>query len=245
MNEVAAKLKAIRERTKGLMEIHASPPKILFDNLQNQFFIEEEKLKIQFPLLADFKHENYNRYLSGQDNYFKWAPKALIHDIDYFLNFLNDIDNIQFPNLKVSNEGIYFAGQHFDALLKFNEIISNAKKEIILIDSYINEKVLEVLASKKENVVCRILTFEKSVSKSLSVFIEAFRKQYENLEIKYSNKFHDRFVIIDGKEFYHFGASIKDAGNRGFMFSKIEQDFIKENLLNKFEEQWNKKVESN
>ena len=91
MNEVTAKLKAIRERTNGMMELHANPPNEMFDNMHDQFFTEAEKLKIQFPILADFKHENYSRFLNEEENYFKWATRALIQDIDYYLNFMESL----------------------------------------------------------------------------------------------------------------------------------------------------------
>ncbi len=96
------------------------------------------------------------------------------------------------------------------------------------------------MASKNTNVSCKVLTLQKSLSNSLQTFIEAFNKQSKNLEVKPSSIFHDRFVIIDRTKFYHFGASIKDAGNKGFMFSKIEQDFIKQELLKQFDAEWTK-----
>lgn len=243
MNSTLAKLHVIRKRTEDLQSTHMTIPTESFDNLRDQFFAEAEKLKVLYSDLNDFKPANYQ---DGKMNaltrgYQRYVCRELISDIDYFLGFVDRMESVQIPNLQVTTEGLFFAGQHFDALLKFSEIIENAKSEVILIDSYVDEKVLNVLTSKTENVACKVLTLEKSISK-LIPFIEQFNKQNKNLEVRSSDKFHDRFVIIDQNEFYHFGASIKDAGNKGFMFSKIEQDFIKKGLLNEFNDQWSDKT---
>lgn len=240
MNAKLAKLIALRDRINNILEYSDVIPEDTFISLRDQFFKDAEKFKDDFPDLQDFIPQDYKTGLNSYGFYVRWVALSLIADIDYFINFITNIETIQIPNLKVSEEGVYFAGQHFDALLKFNDIISNAKKEIILIDNYLNEKILNLLASKNNNVLCRVLTLDKSYTPALKTFIEAFNKQYNNLEVKTTPLFHDRFVVLDKKDFYHFGASIKDAGNKGFMFSKIEQDFIKDELLIKIEAEWKK-----
>lgn len=234
-----SKLIALKERVISIQKIHSSVPVEIFDSMKNQFLKDVEKLKLEFADLADFVPSNYNEFKTPHDSYFRWASEALISDIKYFIDFLENIE-VGDLDLKISNEGIYFSGQHFDALLKFNEIISTATTEIILIDNYLNEKILEVLGSKNTSVKCKVLTFPKSLSSTLTTFIEAFNKQYQNLEVKTTTAFHDRFVILDKKDFYHFGASLKDVGNKGFMFSKIEEDFIKKSLLQQVEIEWQK-----
>lgn len=238
MNSTLAKLNALKNRVASVQGIHSSIPVDIFISLRNQFLKEMDKLIIEFSDLEDFTPQNYQLFLHGQNSYLSFATRALIADIEYFTTFLTNIETVQTPNVKVSEEGVYFAGQHFDALLKFNDIIAKATKEIFLIDNYLNEKILELLASKYVGVLCRVLTLEKSLTPTLNTFIEAFNKQHKNLEVKTTAAFHDRFVVIDQTDFYHFGASIKDAGNKGFMFSKIEQDFIKEELLKQIEIEW-------
>ena len=240
MNSTLAKLIALKKRIVSVQEIHNTLPEDIFVSLRDQFLKEEAKLKIEFSDLQDFTPQNYEQFHAEDNSYFKWATRALIADIEYFLNFLTNIETIQTPNVKVSEEGVYFAGQHFDALLKFNEIISKATNEIILIDNYLNENILELLASKNSNVKCRVLTLEKTLNQTLKTFIEAFNKQHHNLEVKTTAVFHDRFVVLDKSDFYHFGSSIKDAGNKGFMFSKIEENFIKDGLLQHVESEWTK-----
>lgn len=170
------------------------------------------------------------------------APQQKIIAIKWCEEKMQDSNFVK-PAIKkdevtISPEGIFFSGQYFDALLKVNSIVSNAKSEIILIDNYVDENILHLLASKNSAVHCKILTLPQSLNSSLNSFILAFNKQYKNLEVKSSNKFHDRFLIIDKNEFFHFGASLKDVGNKGFMFSKIDEDFIKKLLLQEFEKEW-------
>ncbi|MEY4876189.1 MAG: hypothetical protein RL708_1338 [Bacteroidota bacterium] len=240
MNSTLAKLIALKNRVANIQELYATPSEDIFVSLKEQFFKEMEKLKKEFTDLQDFTPQNYEEFHTSNKSYHRWATRGLTVDINYFINYLNNVETLQIPSVKVSEEGIYFVGQHFDALLKFNEIIAKASKEIILIDNYLNEKILELLASKNHNVRCRVLTLDKSLTPTIKTFIDAFNKQYKNLEVKASSLFHDRFVVIDFQDFYHFGASIKDAGNKGFMFSKIEQDFIKDSLLGQIETEWKK-----
>ena len=234
-----SKLIAIRERVISTQKIHSTVPEDTFDNMKNQFLKEVEKLKVEFSDLDDFVVSNYNQFKTPHNSYFRWASEALTSDINYFIDFLENIETEDI-DIKVSDEGIYFSGQYFDALLKFNEIISTATSEIILIDNYLDEKILQVLGSKNTTVKCRILTLKKTITPTLTVFIEAFNKQHQNLEVKSTSAFHDRFIILDKTNFYHFGASLKDAGHKGFMFSKIEENFIKNILLENIEIEWAK-----
>ena len=162
----------------------------------------------------------------------------LMSDIEYCINILSKIPSVDIPSMKVSREGIFFAGQYFDALSKAEEILSMANQSIWIIDGYISPDVLNLLASKKSSVEARILT--KDVPAVVKTAAVAFNKQYGNLSIRASEAFHDRFIIIDDAEFYHFGASIKDLGNRGFMFSRIEESQIIDALRTKWTEEWGK-----
>jgi len=237
--KIRAKFIALKERVVNIQNIHSTVPTEIFDSMSSQFLKEVEKIKPKFSELEDFVPSNYSEFKTSFGGYFSWASKALVSDIKFFIDFLENIEPEDIE-IDISEEGIYFSGQNFDALLKFNEIISKAKSEIILIDNYLDENILEVLGSKNPNVQCKVLTFKRSLSNTLKTFIDAFNKQHKNLEVKTSSVFHDRFLILDKSDFYHFGASIKDAGNKGFMFSKIEEDFIKKQLLKEFEKEWTK-----
>lgn len=139
---------------------------------------------------------------------------------------------------KVTSQGVFFEGQYFDALKLFTEILTKAKKSITILDCYINEEVLNLLTAKKQSVIVNILT--KKVTPALKTAATVFNKQYQNLSIRTSKAFHDRFIIIDNKDFYHFGASFKDLGNRGFMFSRIEEPEVIKALRRKFIQIWKK-----
>jgi hypothetical protein len=123
--------------------------------------------------------------------------------------------------MTVTREGVFFSGQQFDALRRITEILAPAKSAIVIVDGYVNEEVLDLLSTKGGRVEVRILTRE--VPPPLAVAARRFNQQFGRLSIRTSAAFHDRFVIVDDRDFYHFGVSIKDAGNRGFMFSKIEE----------------------
>ena len=126
--------------------------------------------------------------------------------------------------------GIFFDGQIFDAYIFVNKIIKSAKKSIVLIDNYINEAVLTMFSEKTESVKLVLLT--KEIKPKLSLSIEKFNEQYKNIEAKIFNLSHDRFLIIDNKEIYHLGASLKDLGRKWFAFQKMEDGF---SLLEKIE----------
>jgi hypothetical protein len=166
--------------------------------------------------------------------------ETLIRDMEEFLEIWEANKSGQFalPSMKVTREGVFFAGQYFDALLRVNEILSQAKLNIVIIDGYVNENVLNILSGKANGVVVNILT--KNTSPALIAAANAFNMQYGNLSIRTSSAFHDRFVIVDERDFYHFGASIKDLGNRGFMFSLIEEPIVINSLRMQWPQDWAK-----
>ena len=99
-------------------------------------------------------------------------------------------------------------------------MIAKAKKEIVLIDNYVDVGTLNILAKKQENVKVRIYTVKKT--KLSQVDINNFNQQYPSLDIDYTEDFHDRFLIIDEAMAYHVGASLKDAGKKCFAINRIE-----------------------
>lgn len=132
---------------------------------------------------------------------------------------------------KEQNQKVFFNGQVYDAFSVIIDIIRKAKNEIILIDNYIDIETLNILSKKNEDVVVRIYT--KKDTKINTKDINKFNKQYPKLVIKYTNIFHDRFLILDKKYVYHIGASIKDAGKKCFGITLIKYDAIIKEILNK------------
>ena len=117
-----------------------------------------------------------------------------------------------------SKEGVFYNGQIFDAYVFATDLIKSAKKSITLIDNYVDDSVLLMLAKRNDGVTAKIIT--RSISDTLKLDLEKHNKQYPPVEIQESDKYHDRFLIID-EEVYHLGASMKDLGKKLFAFSKL------------------------
>lgn len=136
---------------------------------------------------------------------------------------------LQSNNLQ-PKQGIFFDGQVFDAYKFVNGLIKQSKESIVLIDNYIDESIL-TLFSKNQNVNVKIYT--KSINKQLKLDLEKYNTQYNPIEIQKFNIAHDRFLIIDNKDIYHFGASLKDLGKKWFAFSKFDMEAVE--LLEKLD----------
>jgi phage regulator Rha-like protein len=128
-------------------------------------------------------------------------------------------------------QGIFYEGQMFDAHLLVCELIKNATKSIKLIDNYIDETVLILFAKRDPKVTVTIYT--KNISEQLKLDLKKYNAQYPTIEIKEFGLSHDRFLIVDDKQIYHFGASIKDLGKKWFAVSKIDINSFE--LLSKLE----------
>ena len=138
----------------------------------------------------------------------------------------NDIFNVMQKNKGSEfKQKIFFEGQIYDAYSLIINIIKSAKSKILIIDNYIDDSILEMLTKKNKNVKVVIITSDKS--NILKLDVEKFNKEYPTLEVAKTDKFHDRFIVIDNKELYHIGASLKDLGKKCFAISKIEDiDYI-------------------
>lgn len=126
-------------------------------------------------------------------------------------------------NIK-ETQGIFFQGQIFDAYAKFESFLSDAKKEIILIDNYVDLSILQRLAKKKKGINVTIYTAPKT--KLTAQDVQTFNAQYPTLTLNHTTKTHDRFLIIDNSTIYHIGASLKDLGKKCFGFSILDSSFI-------------------
>jgi len=115
-------------------------------------------------------------------------------------------------------EGVFYNGQIFDAYSFASDLIKTAKEYIILIDNYIDESVLLMLAKRNVDVSAKIIT--KSISATLKLDLEKHKQQYPQIDVEQSSVYHDRFLIIDDTV-YHLGASLKDLGKKLFAFSKL------------------------
>lgn len=117
-------------------------------------------------------------------------------------------------------EGIFYDGQIFDAYKFATDLIRSAKKSLLLIDNYVDESVLLMLSKRNDGVKADIYT--QTFSRQLQLDLQKHNSQYPPIDIHTYKKCHDRFLIIDGTEVYHIGASLKDLGKKMFAFSKLK-----------------------
>jgi hypothetical protein len=129
---------------------------------------------------------------------------------------LNAIEEKDIPR----KQHIFYDGQIFDAYLFVSDIIKSAKNSIKLIDNYIDESTFVLFTKRDEKVDMKIYT--NKISKQLQLDLQKHNAQYPKIEIKKFDLSHDRFLIIDDKIVYHFGASLKDLGKKWFAVSKMD-----------------------
>ncbi|MEG2307859.1 ORF6N domain-containing protein [Chryseobacterium sp.] len=119
-----------------------------------------------------------------------------------------------------SEKGIFYNGQVFDAYTFVSGIIRSAKSSIILLDNYVDDTVLTLLGKRGQSVTATIYT--KNISNQLQLDLQRYNSQYSSIDIHTFAQAHDRFLIIDGTELYHIGASLKDLGKKWFAFSRMD-----------------------
>ena len=139
--------------------------------------------------------------------------------------FLNDekfdklFDALEDKSLKLK-QGIFYDGEVYDAYVFVSDLIRTAKESIVLIDNYCDDSVLTLLSKMDKNVKCSIYT--KNITKQLQLDIKKYNAQYPHIILKKFDSSHDRFLILDCKEVYHIGASLKDLGKKWFAFSLLD-----------------------
>ena len=139
---------------------------------------------------------------------------------DHEKNFEKVFDELQKNKKEKFSQKIFFDGQIYDSYSLIIDIIKTAQNKILIIDNHIDDSILKMLSKKNKNVEVVILTSQNSNISKLD--INKFNKQYPILKIAITNKLHDRFIVIDNKELYHCGASLKDLGKKCFAISKME-----------------------
>ena len=193
--------------------------------LKNEIAVQVS-IKIMDAFVEMRKYINLNKHLFEKVVTIesKMDKKIIEYDrkFDAVFNQLQQEENIK--------QRIFFEGQIYDAYSLIIDIIKKANKKILIIDNYIDDSVLKMLTKKNNNVEVVILTSDKSNIQKLD--IQKFNKEYPLLKVAKTNKFHDRFIVIDNKEMYHLGASIKDLGKKCFGINKIEDLEIINKVIN-------------
>ena len=157
--------------------------------------------------------------------------RLLLHekDIDELKDKVDFFVQTQTPPL----QGVFYNGQLWDARALVLKLIQSAKRSLILIDNWANTEVLDLFTKKHKGVRLTIFTSEHYDKKHVPhrkispADVATFNAQYPKLAVRYNETFHDRFLIIDDKELYLIGASLKDLGSKCFAFTKLDPAAIR------------------
>ena len=176
---------------------------------------------IKFRQWATSVLKNYiqNGYVINSDKITNDRFVSLENELILLKSKVENISNSLENKTLKPKQGIFYDGQIFDAYVFINDLFKIAVDEIILIDNYIDETVF-TLFSKYPNIKIKIYT--KIISKQLKLDLQKYKTQYQNIELLEFKNSHDRFLILDKKEIYHIGASLKDLGKKWFAFSKFD-----------------------
>lgn len=160
---------------------------------------------------------NMRKYFSENKDFllkFQQIDQKFIEFDDNFNKIFRAIENNSLPS-----KGIFYDGQVFQSHKFILDLLKTAKTSVILIDNYIDETVLNLFS----NLNLKVKIYTKNISKKLSLSVDKFNSEFDNeIEILEFNKSHDRYLIIDKKVLYHFGASLKDLGKKWFSFQKLD-----------------------
>ena len=158
----------------------------------------------------------------------KYISSDLIEHNKMLINHENRLTLLEntFDSFRDKNNHIFFEGQIYDAYSLMVKIFEKALSSIIIIDNYVDKNILDILSKTSRNVT--LIT-----NKYNNVDYEKYKEQYNNIAIVVNNSFHDRFIILDKKVLYHFGASFTDLGKKCFAITKIESKEILDGLLDK------------
>lgn len=184
---------------------------------------EEVSIKIMDAFVA------LRRYISSNLLEQKYITNLVLEDHDR-INLLENSFQ-RFEEKRKVNE-IYFDGQIYDAYSKIQEILREAKKQIIIIDAYADYKTLDII--KRLNVNVTIITKKDNLLTNQDVL--KYNKQYHNLKVVYNNTFHDRYFILDDNIIYHCGASINRIGYKTFSINLISDKDVCNMLTAKINE---------
>lgn len=145
--------------------------------------------------------------------------RQVSHENDTARKFEEVFDALGNPDTP-PRQGIFFDGQVYDAHVFVSDLIRQAKRSIVLIDNYLDDTVLTLLAKRRKGVTVDIHT--RSVPPVFALDVDKHNSQYPTVTVHIFKESHDRFLILDGETVYHLGASLKDAGKKWFGFSRFD-----------------------
>ena len=179
-------------------------------------------VKMSIQIMSAFV--SMRNFISKNAEVFHRLDRVERKQIEHDDKFDEIFDAIQSKDIK-PKQGIFFNGQVFDAHKFVSDLLREAKYSISIIDNYVDDSVLTLLSKCQKNV--NVIIYTNNISKQLILDVEKYNTQYNPIILKEFNQSHDRFLIIDNKEVYHFGASLKDLGKKWFAFSKFDKEAFK------------------
>lgn len=162
---------------------------------------------------------NMRRFISQNALLFQKLDKLEIKQLEADQKFEQIFKALESKNPE-PEKGIFFDGQIFDAYVFVAGLVKKAKSSILLVDNYVDETVLTIFAKRNQNVKATIFT--QNISPQLQLDLQKHNAQYAAIELKTLTGSHDRFLVIDNRELYHIGASLKDLGKKWFAFSRMD-----------------------
>ena len=185
--------------------------------LMNAFVVMRKALASIAPVMSRLDALEQRQIIDQTRN-----NKNQLRNEERFDTIFKAMDGGDFPQQKV-----FFEGKHFDAYSFAKKLVRKAVKAIVLVDGYCDDVTLDILSQKKDGVSVLVATAQNVVDRHLTpVAVAKFNKQNPSLSVKATAAFHDRFLILDGKELYHLGASLKDLGRRYCAVTKMDEMFI-------------------
>ena len=193
----------------------------------------EVAIKVSIGIMRAFVE--MRRFIANNALLFERISNVELKQLEYQKQTDEKLDQIfeYISDHEESNQKVFFDGQIFDAFSLIVSLIQKAEKEIVLIDGYVDIGTLNLLTKKNENVTVVMYTLKRT--KLSQEDVNNFNSQYPLLEVRYTKVFHDRFLILDKKNVYHIGASLKDAGKKCFGISLIEDAGIVRDILQRLE----------
>jgi hypothetical protein len=178
---------------------------------------------IKFRQWATSILKNYiqNGYVINSEKITNERFVNLEKDVNVLKSQMNEVESLVKNNKLETNQGIFYDGEVYDSYTFILDLIKQAKNEIILIDNYIDDTVLTLFSKIPDT---KITIYTNTISKQLKLDFEKYSKQYDNITLKIFKNSHDRFIILDKKDIYLIGASLKDLGKKWFAFSKMNLD---------------------
>ena len=172
------------------------------------------------------------------------SSRVLVTQENYLdlVNVVNRIDSTQSELVarveKLENKypelagKVFYDGQMWDAMFCIEKLISKARRSIVLIDDYVDNQTLDILSRKQDKVSAILVTDDRN-TRLTAKEVQSFNDQFGGLEVRYSRKFHDRFLILDDEELYYCGASLKDAGRKVFAIGRIHDSEYLQGILSR------------